>query len=387
MTIAFISNFMSSHQLPLSESLLKRVGTENYTFIATEPMSMDRLNLGFTDVNHAYDFILCTYESEDNMKKAQRLLLDVDVLIWGSAPYEFVEKRLQAKKMTFKYSERIFRKGKYSLLKPSNRKNFETMFGQYRDDHFYLLATGAFSAHDFSVINAFPNKALKWGYFPPFIERTVPTKKDPMEIVWCARFIDVKHPESIVHIAEKMKKDNFAFHITMIGNGPLFDTIQKAINKKGLNKEVSLIGSVSSEKVRGYMDKASIFLFTSDKGEGWGAVINEAMNSGCVPIISHEIGGAPYLVKHGENGYIFKSKNWDNATIYIERLLSNRKLCEEMSEKSYKCISEKWNSENAAERLIDFCKNVFDNRIIFVDDGPCSKAELTQIKDILRSIQ
>ena len=34
------------------------------------------------------------------------------------------------------------------------------------------------------------------------------------------------------------------------------------------------------------MEKADIFLFTSDRREGWGAVANEAMNSACALVVS-----------------------------------------------------------------------------------------------------
>ena len=49
------------------------------------------------------------------------------------------------------------------------------------------------------------------------------------------------------------------------------------------------------------MEKSEIFLFTSDKGEGWGAVLNESMNSACAVVASHAIGSVPFLLKDGEN--------------------------------------------------------------------------------------
>ena len=36
--------------------------------------------------------------------------------------------------------------------------------------------------------------------------------------------------------------------------------------------------------------------------EGWGAVVNEAMNSGCAVVADHMIGAAPWLIRQGENG-------------------------------------------------------------------------------------
>ncbi len=48
-----------------------------------------------------------------------------------------------------------------------------------------------------------------------------------------------------------------------------------------------MLGAMSPDKVRAYMERADVFLFTSDFNEGWGAVLNESMNSGCAVVASH----------------------------------------------------------------------------------------------------
>ena len=57
------------------------------------------------------------------------------------------------------------------------------------------------------------------------------------------------------------------------------------------------------------MNEASIFIFNSDRYEGWGAVVNEAMNSGCAVLVSHVCGAAPFLVKQNENGRVYEYGN------------------------------------------------------------------------------
>lgn len=51
---------------------------------------------------------------------------------------------------------------------------------------------------------------------------------------------------------------------------------------------------MKASEVRSYMEKADIYLFTSDFNEGWGAVLNESMNSGCAVVASHAIGSVPF---------------------------------------------------------------------------------------------
>ena len=63
------------------------------------------------------------------------------------------------------------------------------------------------------------------------------------------------------------------------------------------------------EQVREYMEKSEIHIFTSDRNEGWGAVLNESMNSACVPVANKAIGSVPYLINDGNNGFMYKDEN------------------------------------------------------------------------------
>lgn len=106
-----------------------------------------------------------------------------------------------------------------------------------------------------------------------------------------------------------------------MGAGPKEKEIKEEIQAKNIENRVFLTGAMSAEKVRHEMESSGIFLFTSDFGEGWGAVLNEAMNSGCAVIASHAAGATPYLVKNGENGLIYESGNDEKLYEKLKYLL------------------------------------------------------------------
>ena len=62
------------------------------------------------------------------------------------------------------------------------------------------------------------------------------------------------------------------------------------------------------------MEKSSIYLFTSNFDEGWGAVLNESMNSACAVISSHAAGATPFLISHNINGLLYTSGDVDELT-------------------------------------------------------------------------
>ena len=125
------------------------------------------------------------------------------------------------------------------------------------------------------------------------------------------------------------------------------------------------------------MRESSIFVSTSDYGEGWGCVINEAMNDGCAVIASHAVGAVPFLIQDGENGIIYESGNVDQLTAACARLLDDPALCRQMGRNAYETIDTKWNAQTAAERLLHSCQKILGKQENpFEETGPCSFAQL-----------
>jgi glycosyltransferase involved in cell wall biosynthesis len=128
------------------------------------------------------------------------------------------------------------------------------------------------------------------------------------------------------------------------------------------------------------MEKANIYLFTSDRQEGWGAVLNESMNSGCAVVVSQAIGSVPFLIKHGENGFIYKDNDINDLYSKVEILVKDADLRTKLGTNAVRTIEKLWNPKVAAERLVTFCNGLLNEEIIRFKDGPCSKAEIISQK-------
>ena len=371
MKVTFFSNFLNHHQLPFCTEMVKILG-DDFKFVATEKIPAERIKLGYEDMNDMYDFVVKAYDRES---EAYRLGIDSDIVIIGSAPKCYIKKRLSQKKITFRYSERIFKRG-FKL------KSFFSIFLNCtikEKKNVYLLCSSAYTAFDYNLAGAYKGKTFKWGYFPNVKEYEnideLISKKEQNSILWVARFLDWKHPEIPLKIAKRLKNEGYNFTINMIGTGELFDDIKNKIIEMNLEDCVNLIGSMSPENVRTYMERSEIFLFTSDKGEGWGAVLNEAMNSACISIASHEIGAVPFLIKDNENGYIYEDGNEEDLYNKIKRVLDDKKILEKIGLNAYKTMYDLWNSKIAANRLMQLSNSLLNNeKFLKYDEGPCSKA-------------
>lgn len=375
MKITFFSNFLNHHQLPFSLEMVSQENIE-YTFVATEPIHEERLLLGFVDMNKQYDFVLTTYDSEENLKKALDLAVSSDVVIHGSAPKIYVDERMKYNKLTFRYSERIYKEGRWRAFTPRNILSSLKNHTRYGKKELYMLCASGYTCSDFSLLGAYKNKCFKWGYFPEVIPYNVEAllEKKPQEkikILWCARFIKCKHPESMIFLAEKLKNNGYNFEIEMIGNGVLYPSIKEDIEKHQLQNEIKLLGSMTPVNVRSHMEKANIFCFTSDYNEGWGAVLNESMSSGCAVVCSHAIGSACFLIKNGENGLIYQNDSIDDLYKNVVLLIENKELRETCGKNAYKTLNEVWNAKTASENLIKLSLSLLEGKKVEHGEEPC----------------
>ena len=126
------------------------------------------------------------------------------------------------------------------------------------------------------------------------------------------------------------------------------------------------------------MEQSQIFLFTSDQKDGWGAVLNEAMNSGCVVVASDTIGSVPYLLQDGENGCVYPSQDVEALSRNVRCLLENPEMMAQMGRSAYETILEEWNAENAAQKLMRLLESMLAGKDPgkLYDNGICSPAPL-----------
>ena len=172
--------------------------------------------------------------------------------------------------------------------------------------------------------------------------------------------------------------EEIPFHITMIGGGELEEEVHSLAEELGVTDKITFAGFRSPEEVRAAMEESEIYLVTSDRKEGWGAVVNEAMNSGCAVVASDAIGSVPYLVKDRENGLVYHSGSVDELLEKVKWLLEHPEEQRCLGENACRTITELWNAQVAAERFIQLAQAILDGDPSpeLFQEGPCSRAEV-----------
>lgn len=381
MKVTFYSNFLTHHQVPFCLEMQKRLG-DDFKFVSTIKIFQWRLDLGFKDLDSEYDFVVKAYENEEMHNKAKQLALESDVVIIGSTTDECIEERLKQDKLTFRYRARIFLFLDGFLKTSLNREKQKLFYDRHikyrKNKNLYMLCANAYGANDFNLFRLYKNKIYKWGYFLETNKYDIDQlldkkeKNDIIQIIWVARFIKWKHPEIVIKLAKNLKKQNYNFKIKMLGKGELEDKIKAEIKKEKLEDVVEIVGQVPSDQVKYYMEEANIFIGTSDSQEGWGAVINESMNAGCAVVANQRMGSVPFLIKHGENGFMYNS--YKDLEENVKLLIENEQLRKKLGKNAYTFITQDWTSAVAANNLIELFESIINGKEFKITDGPASKA-------------
>ena len=388
MKLTFYTNYLNHHQVLVADELYRLLG-ENFQFVATLPRNEKELK-GGTDYS-TRPYCIMAGESKYAHEEAMRLSVQADVCVFGACSHDYAVARTKQNPqgLSFEMGERWLKHGWLTIGSPVFRQWAWNYYRYYRKANFYKLCCSSFTAGDDEKLHTYRGRHFKWGYFTKVEEKFVETSlqdvstKEKVHILWCARFLLWKHPELVIQLAAKLKKDKYDVVIDMYGDeGNLAPHdkpyrrkyLEALIDKLGVADVVTLKGNRPNDEILKAMQEGDIFLFTSDRLEGWGAVANESMANGCVLVASDAVGSTRYLVKHKETGMIFRSCDLDSLYEQVKYLLDNPDVCKQISKAGRESIVKLWSPANAAKSLLQLIEDIQAGRETSITEGPCSKA-------------
>lgn len=351
--VTFFSNYFNSHQLPLALELCGIEGVE-YTFVS---LLKEGHAVGRASLDNEYPFVVKEYEGPEEALIAMRHALEDDIVVFGdmAGKERYVRARARTGLLFFRYAERLLKRGDWWRFVPPKRYRTWNMFCRYKKANMFVLCASAYTARDLSLFGFPSEKCLKWGYFPEvqLFPRKVPFDKRVLTMCSAQRLISWKRVNLQIELACKLKREGYAFKLYIAGDGAEREELEEMTRRLEVDTSVSFLGELSHKEVLSLMRSSNVFLATSDRNEGWGATINEAMASGCCVVASDEMGAVPYLIEDGVNGMAVKGASSESFYSAVEKLATTSEA-DYVSRAAVETIAGRWSAKNAVERLLRF---------------------------------
>ncbi len=356
MKFVLYTNIVSPHVMPLAKRLAARLGDGNFTYITTDRISAMRRSLGWDD-SAEFSWLM---DANDNPAAIRRMLEEADVVYGNIRDFDMMEQRVRFGKRTIYFSERwfkpigIFRFGCRTLTLPGWIRLFVPWYFRMarrmaslirNGETFQYYPIGKWAQRDMLLIcrlfgvsrDDAISKMRLWGYFvePSTSPPQLPTSNSKLQtsnfkLLWVGRMVDWKRVDTTIRAVKKCGNVEFDIY----GEGPMENAWRKLA---GDCARIHFHGQVKIEQVRELMRNHDLYVLSSDEQEGWGAVLNEAIEEGMKVIGTYEAGSSSVMLPESN---LYHSGDWRALKALLEKGVPKVELGE-------------WSPVCAEERLLD----------------------------------
>jgi glycosyltransferase involved in cell wall biosynthesis len=231
-------------------------------------------------------------------------------------------------------------------------------------------------------IAKFQNRMWLWGYFTelPTSFSTCERVGDKLKILWAGRMIPCKRLDTLIRAFSQLQQKCSSVTLTLIGDGSERVRLEKLASKLLKAGSYHFLPPVSAPRVLELMHQHHVYVLPSDRYEGWGAVINEAMSVGCAVIASEGAGAAKTMIKHQQNGLLFQPGDWRTLSEHLYLLASDETIRQQLINEGWYTITNQWSPAIAAERFLTVSEALISKRSVpKFDNGPMVLLETAAI--------
>lgn len=159
----------------------------------------------------------------------------------------------------------------------------------------FILAIGSKGMEVYSKAGYKKDKLFEWGYFVEPAPSAETAADGPFRVMYAGGLVPNKGVHTLVRAWSNVKGSNTELNI--IGDGPEAPMLKSLVSELGL-QNVHFSGFQDNETVTKLMGQHDLLVLPSILKEGWGAVINEALQQGTPVICTDHCGASVLLGDH-----------------------------------------------------------------------------------------
>jgi glycosyltransferase involved in cell wall biosynthesis len=139
--------------------------------------------------------------------------------------------------------------------------------------------------------------------------------------LFAGKFIEKKRPLDFVQAVSQAAKANAQVGGLMVGDGPLRAACEDLVRRNDL--PIKFAGFLNQSQMAQAYIAADALILTSNGGETWGLVVNEAMACGVPCFVSDKVGCGPDMVINDRTGAVFPIGDTKSLGRILSQFASN----------------------------------------------------------------
>lgn len=179
-------------------------------------------------------------------------------------------------------------------------------------------------------------------------------------ILLVGRIIPIKGHDSLIKAIHYIKSKNIEVCIHIVGPSldiDYFNRLKRLIAELNISDNVKFLGLIPDEELLKEYSECQIFVLPSHE-ESNPFVLIEAMAAG-KPVVANNVGGVPFMINDGENGFLVKDNDVEGMAEKIIYLMNHKDIWKKISDNNReKTKSYLWSS--VASQTIEIYKNVIN---------------------------
>jgi glycosyltransferase involved in cell wall biosynthesis len=190
------------------------------------------------------------------------------------------------------------------------------------------------------------------GVFPAAYEAVSPDgRSGAVRIVTVGRLAPVKGHALLLEAVHDLRGRGTEAHLTLIGDGPKRDELERRAEELGVLDLVTFTGAVGQDEITRHYSGADLYAHASF-AEGLPVVVMEAMAHG-LPVVAAGVMGVGEIVVDGENGVVVRPGRVDEIVAAIERLAGDPDASRRMGDAGRRLVEREFDVRASAARLAE----------------------------------
>lgn len=330
------------HILPIFDELRLQPGIR-FTGCVLEPLKPWRVEIGWPELAEDAPYLQPFRRARDQARYLE-LAESADIVIWPGIKFansiRLITNRSRRGKLNVIWAESFTHKHRHRWYQ---RLAFRAVIKLLNSRRVHLMTMGAGAETDYRNYGASKWTCWQFGYAVspiPNLQHDLHSATDnDLRILFVGALRNIKGVDVLLRALADRSRVRDTWKLKLVGQGVRRDALTELAANLGIASKVEFAGAVPRDQIHDVYANADVLVLPS-RFDGWGAVINEAMEHGLAVIASDAVGCARVLIEPGVNGFVFPSEDHETLAEYIGRLTSDTNLCASMRKASRRRIRE-----------------------------------------------